>query len=631
MRKRDEPPQVGGTPAGAPDTGLAELETYRQVFWSSPDFISISRLADGIYVDVNPGFEQFTGFSRSEVVGRSALEIGVWPDSAEREKFVAAMGHSGRLQAYATRLRNRQGEVRNVELTASVVVRDGVELLVIVVRDVTERRHDEIELKLYRERLEHLVEERTVALRRANEQLQETNERLELAHNHLLQTEKRIRYMAQHDVLTGLPNRALLQDRVTQAISQAYRDSKLMALLFIDLDNFKQINDSLGHLVGDDLLRLVAARLTQCVRRTDTVARLGGDEFVICLPGMDSGTDAALLAQKVLDSLETPFIIDEQELHAGASIGISIFPADGIDAEALMQAADTSMYHAKELGRANYQFFTPALNTAVQQRLLIESQLRQALPRNEFLVMYQPQVEIASGKIVSAEALIRWQQPIRGLISPMEFIPIAEDTGMILRIGEWVLREACGQVKRWRDAGHPEMGIAVNLSTRQVLQPGFARIVQGILDEIGLPPHALDMEITESVLMQPSDENIATLKDLANMGVRLSVDDFGTGFSSLSYLNRFPIHALKIDRSFVRGLEHDTSDRAITSTIIAMARNLHLKVMAEGVETSAQATFLVQNDCLLAQGYFYGKPLSAEEFGELLNIPARLKAQVELP
>jgi diguanylate cyclase (GGDEF)-like protein/PAS domain S-box-containing protein len=627
MRKRTDPPK-----AASHGDGLADLETYRQVFWSSPDFISISRLTDGLYVDVNPGFEQFTGYPRAEVLGRSSLDIGVWPDPAEREKFVAALNHSGRLRAYPTRLRNRQGDIRSVELSASTVDMNGEQLLVIVVRDVTDKRHDEIELKLYRERLEQLVEERTMALRRANEQLVETNQRLEVAHNHLLQTEKRIRYMAQHDVLTGLPNRALLQDRVTQAISQAYRDSKLMALLFIDLDNFKQINDSLGHLVGDDLLRLVAARLTQCVRRSDTVARLGGDEFVICLHGMDSGTDAALLAQKVLDALEDPFIIDEQELHAGASIGISIFPADGVDAETLMQAADTSMYHAKELGRGNYQFFTPALNTAVQQRLVIESQLRQALPRGEFLVLYQPQVEITSGKIVSAEALIRWQQPVRGLVSPMDFIPIAEDTGMILRIGEWVLREACSQVKRWRDDGHPDMSIAVNLSTRQVLQPGFAGVVKGILAEIGLPPHALDMEITESVLMQPSEENIATLKELAGMGVRLSVDDFGTGFSSLSYLNRFPIHSLKIDRTFVRGLEHDASDRAITSTIIAMARNLHLKVIAEGVETSAQAAFLVQHDCLLAQGYFYGKPVGAEEFGELLGITDRQRTgQMDLP
>jgi diguanylate cyclase (GGDEF)-like protein/PAS domain S-box-containing protein len=601
----------------------ADLETYRRVFLSSPDFISISRLEDGRYVDVNPGFEGFTGYKRAEVMGRTALEIGVWPDPAERARFVEELKRAGTLKGFPARLRNRQGDVRNVELSASTVELRGEMLVVIVVRDITERRHDEIELKLYRERLEHLVEERTVALRGANEQLLETNQRLEIAHNHLLQTEKRIRYMAQHDVLTGLPNRALLQDRVTQAITQAYRDSKLMALLFIDLDNFKQINDSLGHLVGDDLLRLVAARLTQCVRRTDTVARLGGDEFVICLPGMDSGTDAALLAQKVLDSLEAPFIIDEQELHASASIGISIFPADGIDAESLMQAADTSMYHAKELGRANYQFFTPALNTAVQQRLAIESQLRQALPRGEFLVLYQPQVEIATGRIVSAEALIRWQQPVRGLVSPLEFIPIAEDTGMILRIGEWVLREACAQVKRWRDLGHTHMTIAVNLSTRQVLQPGFAGVVAGILRDTGLPPAALDMEITESVLMQPSDENIATLKELAGMGVRLSVDDFGTGFSSLAYLNRFPIHSLKIDRSFVRGLEHDASDRAITSTIIAMARNLHLKVIAEGVETSAQATFLVQHGCLLAQGYFYGKPADAGEFAELLALPSQ--------
>jgi diguanylate cyclase (GGDEF)-like protein/PAS domain S-box-containing protein len=601
-----------------------ELETYRRVFFSSPEFVSISRLRDSVYVDVNPGFERFTGYRREEVLGRSAFELGIWPDAAERERMITALARQGQLHLFPTRLRNRAGMICDVELSASVARIHDERFLVTVVRDITERKRTEDELRLYRDKLEYLIEERTAELRQSNSELQETNLQLEEAHRRLMETEKRMRHMALHDLLTGLPNRALLQDRVTQAISHARRERKRAAILFIDLDNFKHINDSLGHLVGDRLLQIVAARLHKCVRRGDTVARLGGDEFVMCLGALDDSSGATVVAQKVLASLDSPMIVEGHELHVTGSIGISVYPDDGSNAEILLQASDTAMYHAKGHGRNSFSFFTPELNEAVQQRLTIESQLHQALPRNEFRLHYQPQVDLGSGRVVSAEALLRWQQPQRGMVSPLDFIPVAEENGMILRIGEWVLREACGQLRRWHDAGHRDLSIAVNLSARQVLQPAFAATVASVIAEAGIPPSALVLEITESLLMQPSEDNMAILHRLTASGVRLSLDDFGTGYSSLSYLKRFPIGELKIDRSFVRGIEHDENDRAIAGTVIAMARGLRLTVIAEGVETPGQAAFLRASGCGLAQGYYYGMPMPPVEFAALL---ARQAAQ----
>ncbi len=433
------------------------------------------------------------------------------------------------------------------------------------------------------------------------------------------QAEERISYMAHHDALTGLPNRALLQDRLNQAIAQAQRLGKEVAVMFIDLDYFKHINDSLGHQVGDHLLQLVAERLQLCLRKGDSLARLGGDEFVLILPAVNDDHAAAAVAQKILDELKNALHVDGHELHVGGSIGISLYPADGKDADALMRAADTAMYHAKNKGRGNYQFFTQNLNTAAQRRLVIANQLRQAIARGELSLHFQPQIDIVRGTIFSAEALLRWKQPERGWTAPNEFIPIAEETGLILGIGEWVLREACAQLRRWRDAGHASLGIAVNLSARQLLQPGFAGIVADILHQSGVPASALDLEITESMLMHPSDDNLGPLAELSRMGVQLSVDDFGTGYSSLSYLKRFPIHALKIDQSFVRGIGQAQNDAAITSTIIAMAHSLNLKVIAEGVETAEQAAFLRAHRCVFAQGFYYSKPLPADAFGELLR------------
>lgn len=615
---------MNSPPAPAPSTEMESLglEIYRRVFFSSPEFVAISRLSDGRFMDVNSGFERFSGFRRDEVLGKTALELGLWQDEVSRSHMVAALKQQGRVHLYPARFGKRGGNVCDVEISASIATIEGETVMVCVVHDVTERTRNEDELRVYRDGLEHLIEERTAELRRSNAELQQTNLRLKEAHQQLLDTEKRLRHMALHDLLTGLPNRALLQDRVTLTISQARRNQQHAAILFIDLDNFKHVNDSLGHQVGDRLLQIVAARLNRCVRRGDTVARLGGDEFVICLGALENGAAASVVAQKVLAALDAPMIVEGHELHVSGSIGISLYPEDGPHAEALLQAADTAMYHAKNRGRNDFSFFTPALNDAVQRRLTTESQLHQALPRGELLLHYQPQVDLRSGRIVSVEALLRWQQPQRGMIAPQEFIPVAEETGMILRIGEWVLGAACMQLQRWREAGHRDLTLAVNLSARQVLQPGFASNVARIIAEAGVPASSLVLEITESVLMQPSDDNLSMMHALTDLGLKLSLDDFGTGYSSLSYLKRFPISELKIDRTFVDGIEHDENDRAIAATVIAMAHGLRLAVMAEGVETPGQEAYLRANGCGLAQGYRYGKPMTANELGALLEMQA---------
>jgi diguanylate cyclase (GGDEF)-like protein/PAS domain S-box-containing protein len=431
--------------------------------------------------------------------------------------------------------------------------------------------------------------------------------------------EERVRYLAQHDALTGLPNRGLFRDRIALAIAQARRERRSVAVLFIDLDHFKHINDSLGHQVGDRLLRAAARRLQRCLREGDSVARLGGDEFVIGLPRIDSSNDAALVAQKAIEALARPLVVDEHELHVTGSIGISLYPMDGEEVDVLMRAADTAMYHAKEKGRDNYQFFTSVLNEAAQSRLMIANRLHHALERGEFALNYQPQVDLESGRVFAAEALIRWRQPEFGAVTPAEFVRVAEETGVIFQLGEWALREACEQLVRWRKQGFTDMRVAVNLSPQQFRRAGFPDTAARILRETGLPPQALELELTESTLMTQSAENVTILERLAAMGVELAVDDFGTGYSSLSYLQRFPIHTLKIDQSFVSGIGADPNDTAIVTAVIAMANSLHLKVVAEGVETFAQAAFLKQQGCPAAQGFYYSAPMPAEELGRLLE------------
>lgn len=435
------------------------------------------------------------------------------------------------------------------------------------------------------------------------------------------QAEERIHFMAHHDALTGLPNRVLLQDRMTQAIAHARRSGTQLAVLFIDLDDFKRINDSLGHEIGDRLLQLVGQRLQASLREGDSVARLGGDEFVLTLSTLVDGNDAGLVARKTMEILRLPFQVGGHEFHVTGSIGISLYPVDGKDVETLMRAADTAMYHAKEKGRCNCQFFTPALNKAVHQRLILENRLRHAVAADQFTLHYQPQIDMTTGAIISSEALLRWQRPGKAPMSCGAFIDTAEKTGLIVSIGEWALRQACRQLRYWHDVGYPQLRVAVNLSPRQFCQPNLPDTIARILEETGLAASDLDLEITEGILLQRSDDNIATLRQLSAMGIHLSLDDFGTGYSSLAYLQRYPIDGLKIDQSFVGAIAQSPSDRALVNAIIGMARSLDLSILAEGVETSQQASFLMDRGCTSAQGFYYSVAVAPEVFTDLLRQP----------
>ena len=432
--------------------------------------------------------------------------------------------------------------------------------------------------------------------------------------------EEQVRNLAYHDTVTGLPNRLLFQDRLALAVAQAHRHHQRLAVLFLDLDRFKIINDSLGHSIGDRLIREVAGRLRTCLREGDTVARLGGDEYTLLLPHVGQAVDAAKVAKKVLDLVRIPFDIDGRELFVTASVGISLYPDDGRDAEALVKNADTAMYRAKDQGRDNYQLYTPAMNATALQRLALESSLRKALAQDELVLHYQPILDVASRRVHGVEALLRWRHSELGLVPPVEFIPLAEVTGLILPMGSWVLRTACAQARAWQDR-HPGLTVAVNLSARQFQEPSLVAQVTDALADTGLEPRCLQLEITESSAMQNAQSAIQTLRELKALGVGLSIDDFGTGYSSLSYLKRFPIDTLKIDQSFIRDIGSDPDDAAIASAIIALAHVLKLKVVAEGVETAGQLEFLTAHGCDRTQGYLFSRPLSADVCSELLAAP----------
>ncbi|SCX76234.1 EAL domain-containing protein [Nitrosospira sp. Nsp13] len=431
--------------------------------------------------------------------------------------------------------------------------------------------------------------------------------------------EEQVAFMAQHDFLTGLPNRLLLQDRLTQAIAHAERKQGKLAVIFLDLDHFKTINDSLGHPVGDKLLQEVADRIKGAVRTSDTVSRPGGDEFIIMLQEPETTDAIAMVAVKLLTGIASPYLIDGSEIQVTTSIGISVFPEDGRDSDSLIKHADNAMYQAKGSGRNNYQFFTQEMNRRTLERISLRTKLSHALECRELSLHYQPQVDLQSGRIIGAEALLRWNQSMLGMVSPAQFIPIAEENGMIIPIGEWVLREACRQNQEWRKLGLPEITMAANLSAVQFRQKNFGKMIMVIVHESGLAPSAFELEITESVVMHDAGAAIALLQQLKTFGLKLSVDDFGTGYSSLSYLKKFPIDKLKIDQSFVRNMMIDPDDAVIASTIISMAQSLRLKVIAEGVETPEQLAFLKQQGCDEMQGYYFSKPLTAEKFACLLS------------
>jgi diguanylate cyclase (GGDEF)-like protein/PAS domain S-box-containing protein len=505
----------------------------------------------------------------ASILGRSFCDLYEPPEQVRIITYVIpAVQQRGRWRGEATGLR-RDGGTFPQEMSLTAIDGGGV---VVVVRDITERTY----------------------------------------------AEEQIKHLAYHDALTGLPNRLLFKDRLTVAISHAQRDHRRLAVVFLDLDRFKVINDSLGHNIGDQLLQAVAARVQSCLRDSDTVARLGGDEFTLLLADLARSDDAAPVASKILEAVRHPFTIEGREFFITTSIGISLYPEDGTDAESLIKNADTAMYQAKEQGRDNYQLFNAFINAKALQRIALEHGLRRALMNDELAIHYQPIFDFRSGAITGMEALLRWRHPQLGAVPPATFIPLAEATGMMIPVGTWVLRTACRQAKAWHDAGFRNLTLAVNLSVTQLQAPDLVANVQDILAETGLPARLLELEITESSAMQSPDASIKTLYDLKKLGIRISLDDFGTGHSSLSYLKRFPIDTLKIDQSFVRDIISDPDTSAIVQAIIAMAHSLRLKVIAEGVELTEQATFLRTNGCDQMQGFLIRPPIPASEFLELI-------------
>jgi diguanylate cyclase (GGDEF)-like protein/PAS domain S-box-containing protein len=552
--------------------------------------VGISFLRNRVYQRCNPRFEEMFGYGPAELIGRSTEVIYPDKDSWKADAAWYEQMQRGEAVSAERQYRRKDGSVFWCKLVGKAIdaarPHDGS---IWIYDDVTAEHAARESLQASRDALERAVAERTAELQAAN---------------------ARAQHLADHDALTGLPNRRLLEDRLTQALALSYRNRKQTAVMFVDLDRFKTINDSLGHAVGDVLLKEVAQRLVKQLRVGDTICRIGGDEFVVVLPEIKRSADAVNVAQKVIEQLSLPVTVEERDLIVTPSIGIAVFPDDGRDAETLIRNSDAAMYHAKEMGRANYQFFTAEMNQAASRRLALESDLRRALGKDELRVHYQPIVDARSGRVAAHEALARWQHPERGLVSPADFIQLAEETGLILKLGEWVLREAC----RWATFIGVERGlqVSVNLSARQFNDPKLVQVVAAALRETGLPARLLELEITESTAMQHTDVTLGTLNRLKQLGVSIAIDDFGTGYSSLSYLKRFPVDKLKIDRAFTAELPGDEDQCAIVSAIVALAHALDIQVVAEGVENQAQRAFLVNCGCDFIQGYLMGKPVDAD-------------------
>lgn len=489
-----------------------------------------------------------------------------------------------------------------------------------ITMDITERKEADAALAKAHEELEQRVEERTEALAAVVENLH-----LEISERRI--AEERVKHMALHDSLTGLPNRALLEERLEQAVKNASMNSRKLAVLFIDLDRFKHINDSLGHHEGDQLLIQVANKLHEVIKHSDTVARLGGDEFVIILDNIRNVGDVNHIIDQIHTEFQQEIQLALQDVHITPSIGIALYPNDGDSAIELMKNADAAMYHAKDNGRNCSQFFTRGIDDSLQERIVLENALHQALKQQQFQLYYQPQVDVSSNKMIGAEALIRWIHPKKGVIPPDAFIPLAEETGLIVEIGRWVLESACQQLRAWTDQGMDNFVVSVNLSALQVQQPDFVNDVCQIVKRCGIQPERLDLELTESMIMRNAEETIKTLKQLSEQGLQISIDDFGTGYSSLSYLKRFPLDKLKIDRSFVNDITNDPDDAMICRTIISMAHNLNLKVIAEGVETNEQQALMRSYGCELYQGYLFSRPVPASEIPALMDRSFEIAAE----
>jgi diguanylate cyclase (GGDEF)-like protein/PAS domain S-box-containing protein len=539
--------------------------------------VGVYIIRDNRYAYVNPRFAEIFGYDAEEIVDHGRFLELIHPE----DRLMVGANHlkqfndkSDSHQRFEYRGIRKTGEIIYVEVLTGLGSNEGRPALIGTLLDITERR----------------------------------------------QAEQTIRHMAFHDPLTGLPNRLLFLDRVNQALARAERNREILALLFIDLDRFKSVNDSLGHTIGDLLLREAAQRLAGSLRETDTVSRFGGDEFNLLLTQVHNVEETAVVANKILQSMERPYLLDGHELFLTCSIGIAMFPKDGQDAHALIKNADVALYRAKDLGRKNFQFYSADMNARALERIAMESSLRRVFERQELRVHYQPQIDLATGRITGLEGLLRWQQPSGEMISPSVFIPLAEETGMIVPIGEWVLRAGCYQLRAWQDNGLSALRLGINVSGHQFQKNDFCQVVIQVLKESSLPASCLNLEITESVIMHDVKEAIETLEHLHEVGVTIAIDDFGTGFSSLSYLKDFPVDHLKIDRAFVKNLPHSTNDANIARHIIELAHGLNLKVIAEGVENDAQLRFLQQAGCDEIQGYLVSHPLPAEDIAELLQM-----------
>ena len=553
-------------------------EQYRLITENTQDLICMLDPA-GSFTYVSPSARSLLGYEAKDLIGTSCFDLIHPEDRAATAATIEQILANADRGAQEFRLCRATGEWRIFESVGSRILDDGgrPQRAVFVSRDITERKRDE----------------------------------------------ETIRHLAYYDALTGLPNRTLFNDRLAQALAQAYRTRQMLGLMFLDLDRLKAVNDTLGHAMGDRLLQGVSERLKGCLREGDTIARLGGDEFLLLLQGVAHLEDVAKVAQRLLEALKPSFYCEGQELHTTASIGIALYPNDSKDAESLMKNADAAMYRAKELGRNNYQFYSASMNETALQRLSLENNLRRALQRREFVLHYQPQMNLTTGQITGAEALIRWNHPELGMIPPVRFIPIAEESGLILPMGEWVMATATAQNKAWQDAGMKPLRIAVNLSPLHFKHKDLAQTIAKILQQTELDARYLELEVTESVIMQTTDTDadavVGTMLKLKETGIHVSIDDFGTGYSSLSYLKRFPVDTVKIDQSFIRDITTNPDDAAIAKAIISIAHSLTLRVIAEGVETEEQLNFLRAESCDEIQGFFLSRAVPADDFAEFVK------------
>ncbi|AEG50201.1 response regulator receiver modulated diguanylate cyclase/phosphodiesterase with PAS/PAC sensor(s) [Sphingobium chlorophenolicum L-1] len=546
---------------------------YRRLFETASDGIVLLDRESGRITDVNPALSEMINLSPSQLLGRTFGETEPFSNNPSCKRVLDELRHRDHVWFEDWILETGRGTSVNVEVNGSVYKAATTTVIQCNLRDITDRK----------------------------------------------EAEARIRYMALHDALTGLPNRTLFEDRLDNAIAQARRHHGQVAVLMLDLDRFKNINDSLGHHVGDELLEQVAARLRACLRESDTAARLGGDEFAIILPEIASIEDAEIVAKRILEVLQEPFHVEQHELNIGGSIGIARYPDDGTDHGTLLRAADAAMYDAKAQGRGMYRFFSPELNEAAQLRHMLVNDVRHARQRGEFLLYYQPQLSLASHQISGVEALLRWDHPKHGIISPALFIPLLEELGLMSDVGEWVLRTACRQNAEWQAQGLPPMRTAVNLSAQQFYRGNIVKTVARVLEESGLEPKWLELELTETLTLDESETTIEIMNGLKNLGVGLTLDDFGTGWSSLSYLRRFPLDRIKIDRSFMRDVTTHENAAAVVHSILNLAQSLGLTCIAEGVETAEQLQYLKQQLCSEMQGFFFSHPLPAAEMPTLLR------------